>query len=159
MRHLQTLARTLPLLLGVLMADPVLADKADPVGEVSTAFKLLGPNHKILVEAFDDPKITGVACYLARPKTGGVKGGLGLAEDPSHASLSCHQIGPITLPARLKAGEEVFDVSTSLVFKEQKVVRFYDEKRNALVYLTYSTKLVDGSYKSAVSAVPIMPWG
>jgi hypothetical protein len=53
--------------------------------------------------------------------------GLGLAEDPSHASLSCHQIGPITLPAKLKAGEEVFDVSTSLVFKEQKVVRFYDE--------------------------------
>ena len=116
-------------------------------------------NEYVLVEAFDDPKIAGVACYLARPKTGGVKGGLGLAEDPSHASLSCHQIGPITLPAKLKAGEEVFDVSTSLVFKEQKVVRFYDEKRNALVYLTYSTKLVDGSYKSAVSAVPIMPWG
>lgn len=105
MRHLQTLARTLPLLLGALMAGPVLADKADPVGEVSTAFKLLGPNHKILVEAFDDPKIAGVACYLARPKTGGVKGGLGLAEDPSHASLSCHQIGPITLPAKLKAGK------------------------------------------------------
>ena len=76
------------------------------------------------MEAFDDPKIAGVACYLARPKTGGVKGGLGLAEDPSHASLSCHQTGPITLPAKLKAGEEVFDVSTSLVFKEQKVVRF-----------------------------------
>ncbi|MFQ2109116.1 CreA family protein [Aeromonas rivipollensis] len=153
------LTRALPLLLGMLFAGPALADKADPVGEVSTAFKLVGPNHKILVEAFDDPKIAGVACYLARPKTGGVKGGLGLAEDPSHASLSCHQIGPITLPAKLKAGEEVFDVSTSLVFKEQKVVRFYDEKRNALVYLTYSTKLVDGSYKSAVSAVPIMPWG
>lgn len=147
MRHPQILARALPLLLGALIAGPALADKADPVGEVSTAFKLFGPNHKILVEAFDDPRIDGV------------KGGLGLAEDPSHASLSCHQIGPITLPAKLKAGEEVFDVSTSLVFKEQKVVRFYDQKRNALVYLTYSTKLVDGSYKSAVSAVPIMPWG
>ena len=154
-----TLRRALPLLLGALFAGPALADKAEPVGEVSTAFKLFGPNHKILVEAFDDPRIDGVACYLARPKTGGVKGGLGLAEDPSHASLSCHQIGPITLPEKLKAGEEVFDVSTSLVFKEQKVVRFYDKKRNALVYLTYSTKLVDGSYKSAVSAVPIMPWG
>ncbi len=147
------------LLAACLLSMPALADKADPVGEVSTAFKLFGPNHKILVEAFDDPRIDGVACYLARPKTGGVKGGLGLAEDPSHASLSCHQIGPITLPEKLKAGEEVFDVSTSLVFKEQKVVRFYDKKRNALVYLTYSTKLVDGSYKSAVSAVPIMPWG
>lgn len=132
---------------------------ADRVGEVSTAFKLLGPNHKIVIEAFDDPRIQGVTCYLARPKTGGIKGGLGLAEDPSHATLSCHQVGPIRVPATLKEGEEVFDVSTSLVFKEQKVVRFYDRKRNALVYLTYSTRLVDGSYKSAVSAVPIMPWG
>lgn len=142
-----------------LLSLPAVADSSDHIGEVSTSFKLLGPNHKIVIEAFDDPRIDGVACYLGRPKTGGVKGGLGLAEDPSHASLSCHQIGPITLPAKLKAGEEVFDVSTSLVFKEQKVVRFYDQKRNALVYLTYSTKLVDGSYKSAVSAVPIMPWG
>ncbi|KUE78253.1 hypothetical protein ATO46_11210 [Aeromonas schubertii] len=132
---------------------------ADRVGEVSTAFKLFGPNHKIVIEAFDDPRIQGVTCYLARPKTGGIKGGLGLAEDPSHATLSCHQVGPIQVPATLKEGEEVFDVSTSLVFKEQKVVRFYDQKRNALVYLTYSTRLVDGSYKSAVSAVPIMPWG
>lgn len=132
---------------------------ADRVGEVSTAFKLFGPNHKIVIEAFDDPRIQGVTCYLARPKTGGIKGGLGLAEDPSHATLSCHQVGPIRVLATLKEGEEVFDVSTSLVFKEQKVVRFYDQKRNALVYLTYSTRLVDGSYKSAVSAVPIMPWG
>ncbi len=103
-RH-NALRRALPLLLGALFAGPALADKADPVGEVSTAFKLFGPNHKILVEAFDDPRIDGVACYLARPKTGGVKGGLGLAEDPSHASLSCHQIGPITLPEKLKAGK------------------------------------------------------
>lgn len=144
----------LPLLLGTAYATD-----ADRVGEVSTAFKLFGPNHKIVIETFDDPRVAGVTCYLARPKTGGIKGGLGLAEDPSHASLSCHQVGPITLPAKLKAGEEVFDVSTSLVFKEQRVVRFYDQKRNALVYLTYSTRLVDGSYKSAVSAVPIMPWG
>ncbi|PJG59905.1 CreA family protein [Aeromonas cavernicola] len=147
------------LLAGWLLSMSAFADNADTIGEVSTAFKLFGPNHKIRVEAFDDPRIDGVVCYLARPKTGGVKGGLGLAEDPSHASLSCHQIGPITVPEQLKAGEEVFDVSTSLVFKEQKVVRFYDTKRNALIYLTYSTKLVDGSYKSAVSAVPIMPWG
>ena len=155
MRHPQILAHALPLLLGALIAGPALADKADPVGEVSTAFKLFGPNHKILVEAFDDPRIDGVACYLARPKTGGVKGGLGLAEDPSHASLSCHQIGPITLPAKLKAGEEVFDVSTSLVFKEQKVVRFYDQKRNALVYMTYSDRVVEGSPQNSVTSVPV----
>ncbi|MDO2949265.1 CreA family protein [Aeromonas simiae] len=147
------------LLVTLLCAGAVQATDADRVGEVSTAFKLFGPNHKIVIEAFDDPRIKGVTCYLARPKTGGIKGGLGLAEDPSHATLSCHQVGPITLPAKLKESEEVFDVSTSLVFKEQRVVRFYDARRNALVYLTYSTKLVDGSYKSAVSAVPIMPWG
>ncbi len=147
------------LLATLLCAGAVQATDADRVGEVSTAFKLFGPNHKIVIEAFDDPRIKGVTCYLARPKTGGIKGGLGLAEDPSHATLSCHQVGPITLPTKLKESEEVFDVSTSLVFKEQRVVRFYDAKRNALVYLTYSTKLVDGSYKSAVSAVPIMPWG
>ena len=140
----------------ILLALP---SHAEEIGRVSTTFKFVGANDKIVIEAFDDPDISGATCYVSRAKTGGVKGGLGLAEDPSHASLSCHQIGPITLPAKLKAGEEVFDVSTSLVFKEQKVVRFYDEKRNALVYLTYSTKLVDGSYKSAVSAVPIMPWG
>lgn len=147
------------LLATLLCAGAVQATDADRVGEVSTAFKLFGPNHKIVIEAFDDPRIKGVTCYLARPKTGGIKGGLGLAEDPSHATLSCHQVVPITLPAKLKESEEVFDVSTSLVFKEQRVVRFYDARRNALVYLTYSTKLVDGSYKSAVSAVPIMPWG
>ncbi|QFI56441.1 CreA family protein [Aeromonas simiae] len=147
------------LLATLLCAGAVQATDADRVGEVSTAFKLFGPNHKIVIEAFDDPRIKGVTCYLARPKTGGIKGGLGLAEDPSHATLSCHQVGPITLQTKLKESEEVFDVSTSLVFKEQRVVRFYDAKRNALVYLTYSTKLVDGSYKSAVSAVPIMPWG
>ena len=135
----------------------MLADKADPVGEVSTAFKLLGPNHKILVEAFDDPKIAGVACYLARPKTGGVRGGLGLAEDPP-ASLSCHQIGPITLPARLKAGKRCSTSAPRWCSRSRRWCVF-TTKRNALVYLTYSTKLVDGSYKSAVSAVPIMPWG
>lgn len=89
----------------MLFAGPALADKADPVGEVSTAFKLVGPNHKILVEAFDDPKIAGVACYLARPKTGASRAVSGWRKIPSHASLSCHQIGPITLPAKLKAGK------------------------------------------------------
>ena len=106
MRHLQTLARTpAPAAGGTVMAGPVLADKADPVGEVSTAFKLLGPNHKILVEAFDDPKIAGVACYLARPKTGGVKGASGWRKILPRLPLSRHQIGPITLPAKLKAGK------------------------------------------------------
>ncbi len=98
MRHPQILARALPLLLGELIAGPALADKADPVGEVSTAFKLFGPNHKILVEAFDDPRIDGVACYLARPKTGGVKGGLGLAEDPPTPPSRATRLAPSPCP-------------------------------------------------------------
>ena len=158
MRHPQILARTLPLLLGALIAGPALADKADPVGEVSTAFKLFGPNHKILVEAFDDPRIDGVACYLARPKTGGVKGGLGLAEDRAEASIACRQVGPIRFTGKLKDGEEVFKERTSLVFKTMQVVRFFDQKRNTLVYLVYSDRVIEGSPQNAVTAIPILPW-
>ena len=150
------------LLAGCLVAMPALADKADPIGEVSTAFKLFGPNHKILVEAFDDPKIAGIACYLARPKTGGVKGGLGLAEDTSDAAISCQQVGPVELSDKIKngkaQGDVVFQKRTSLVFKKLQVVRFYDAKRNTLAYLAYSDKVVEGSPKNAISAVPIMPW-
>lgn len=139
------------------------AAKAEQIGSVDTVFKLLGPDHKIVVEAFDDPDITNVTCYLSRAKTGGIKGGLGLAEDTSDAAISCQQVGPITLSEKVKksddSGTVVFQKRTSLVFKKLQVVRFYDEKRNALVYLTYSDRLVDGSPKNALSAVPIIPWG
>ncbi len=137
--------------------------KAEQIGSVDTVFKLLGPDHKIVVEAFDDPDVTNVTCYLSRAKTGGIKGGLGLAEDTSDAAISCQQVGPITLSDKVKksgdGGSVVFQKRTSLVFKKLQVVRFYDEKRNALVYLTYSDRLVDGSPKNALSAVPIIPWG
>ncbi len=137
--------------------------RAEQIGSVDTVFKLLGPDHKIVVEAFDDPDVTNVTCYLSRAKTGGIKGGLGLAEDTSDAAISCQQVGPITLSDKVKksgdGGSVVFQKRTSLVFKKLQVVRFYDEKRNALVYLTYSDRLVDGSPKNALSAVPIIPWG
>lgn len=135
--------------------SPVIADE---VGEVSTAFKLLGANHKIVVEAFDDPAIPGVSCFVSRAKTGGIKGSLGLAEDTSDASIACRQTGKITLPEDLEEGEQVFRQRTSILFKKIQVVRFYDEARNTLVYLSYSDKLIDGSPKNSLSAVVIRPW-
>jgi CreA protein len=143
--------------LGTLLALPLLAS-AEEIGQVSTVFKFVGPNDRIVVEAFDDPKVPGVTCYLSRAKTGGVKGGLGLAEDRAEASIACRQVGPIQLPADLKDGEEVFKERTSLVFKTMQVVRFYDQKRNTLVYLVYSDKVIEGSPQNAVTAIPIMPW-
>ena len=121
-------------------------------------FKWVGPNDKIVVEAFDDPKVEGVTCYLSRAKTGGVKGGLGLAEDRAEASIACRQVGPIRFTDKLKDGEEVFKERTSLVFKTMQVVRFFDEKRNTLVYLVYSDRVIEGSPQNAVTAIPILPW-
>lgn len=135
---------------------------AEEIGSVDTVFKIFGPDHKIVVEAFDDPDVKNVTCYLSRAKTGGIKGGLGLAEDTSDAAISCQQVGPIELSEKIKAakgkGIVVFQKRTSLIFKKLQVVRFYDEKRNTLAYLAYSDKVVEGSPKNALSAVPIMPW-
>ncbi|MEO2043782.1 MAG: CreA family protein, partial [Nitrospinaceae bacterium] len=118
----------------------------------------LGSNHKIVIEAFDDPKISGVTCHLSRAKTGGISGSLGIAEDKADASIACRQIGPIKLPTGITNGELVFTKKTSLVFKALQVVRFYDKKRNVLVYLVYSDKLIDGSPKNSISTVPILTW-
>ncbi|MFO1372433.1 MAG: CreA family protein [Candidatus Competibacteraceae bacterium] len=131
---------------------------AQEIGSVDTAFQWLGPNHKIAVEAFDDPKIDGVTCYVSRSRTGGIKGGLGLAEDTSDASIACRQVGPITIKEKFKEGEEVFTERRSLLFKKMRIVRFLDQPRHTLVYLVYSDKLVEGSPKNSVSAVPMMPW-
>lgn len=134
------------------------AAQAETIGEVSTVFKLLGPNHKIVVEAFDDPKVEGVTCYLSRAKTGGIKGGLGLAEDRAEASIACRQVGPIRFRESFEDGEEVFKERTSLVFKTMQVVRFFDRKRNTLVYMVYSDRVIEGSPQNSVTAIPILPW-
>ncbi|EJO95645.1 CreA family protein [Ectopseudomonas mendocina DLHK] len=144
-------------LLGLLMLPGLVL--AETIGEVSTVFKWVGPNDKIVVEAFDDPKVAGVTCYLSRAKTGGVKGGLGLAEDRAEASIACRQVGPIEFKGTLKDGEEVFKERTSLVFKTMQVVRFFDARRNTLVYLVYSDRVIEGSPQNAVTAIPILPWG
>ena len=133
---------------------------AEEIGSVSTVFKLLGPNDKIVIEAFDDPKVDGVTCHLSRAKKGGVSGAVGFATDTSDAAIACRQIGPITIKEELKDGDPVFNKRTSVLFKTMQVVRFFDEKRNVLVYLVYSDKLIDGSPKNSISTVPILyNWG
>lgn len=129
--------------------------RAEPVGEVDTVFKLIGPDHKIVVDAHDDPKVSGVTCYVSRAKTGGIKGAVGLAEDKADASIACRQVGPISFTKPLPRQEEVFSVSTSLVFKKLRIVRMVDAKRNTLVYLTYSDRLIEGSPKNSVTAVAV----
>lgn len=146
---------------GLLAGVLVLASQsllAEQIGEVSTVFKWLGPNDKIVVEAFDDPEVEGVTCYLSRAQTGGIKGGLGLAEDRSEASIACRQVGPIRFVGELEEDEEVFRERTSLVFKTLQVVRFFDRSRNTLVYLVYSDRVIEGSPQNSVTAIPILPW-
>src|ERR1700749_702864 len=127
-------------------------------GSVSTRFHLLGPNDKIVVDGFDDPKVEGVTCHISRAQTGGLKGGLGVAEDTSDASIACRQVGPIKIAGELKDGERVFDERRSLVFKTLQVVRFFDRQRNVLVYVAYSDRVIEGSPKNSISSVPIMNW-
>jgi CreA protein len=135
---------------------------AEEIGRVSTTFRMMGANDKIVIEAFDDPDIPGATCYVSRAKTGGISGALGVAEDKSDASLACRQTGPIQLSERIRQGREdgkrVFKKSTSLLFKKLQVVRFYDRRRNVLVYLSYSDKLVEGSPKNSISTIVIRPW-
>lgn len=144
-----------PILVLLALAVPAAAEM---VGSVDTVFKLIGRNHQIVVEAFDDPKIAGVTCYLSRARKGGISGTLGVAEDPSDASIACRQVGPVEFKEKMKEGEQVFSKRTSLVFKKIQVVRFHDKKRNVLIYLVYSDRPIEGSPKNSISAVPIMAW-
>jgi CreA protein len=127
-------------------------------GEVSTHFRWLGPNDRIVVDGFDDPKVQGVACHISRAVTGGIKGGLGLAEDTSDASIACRQVGPIRIEGDLQDGESVFEERRSLIFKRLHVVRFHDKQRNVLVYVSYSDRVIQGSPKNSISTVPVMGW-
>ena len=139
---------------GAAFAPPL---SAEPIGEVDTVFKLIGPDHKIVVDAYDDPKIAGITCYVSRAKTGGIKGGLGLAEDKAEASIACRQVGPISFAVGkpLPQQEEMFSERISLVFKRLRVVRMVDKKRNALVYLTYSDRVIEGSPQNSVTVVAV----
>jgi CreA protein len=127
----------------------------DTIGSVDTVFKFIGPDHKIVVEAYDDPLVKGVTCYVSRARTGGVKGALGFAEDRSEASIACVQAGAISIEKPLKQQEEVFSERTSLLFKRLRVVRMVDAARNTLVYMTYSDKVIEGSPQNSVTAVAV----
>jgi CreA protein len=132
--------------------------RADDVGCTSTTFRIFGPNDKICVMAFDDPKIAGVSCHISQARTGGIKGGLGVAEDPSRFAIACRQTGPIALPEKLPKEESVFSESTSLIFKNTKVIRMFDDKRNTLVYVAISKRVIEGSPMNSLSTVPILKW-
>jgi CreA protein len=154
---MSTLRVALVLALGLLATMP--AD-ADDLACVSTTFRVLGANDKVCISAFGDPKVPGVACHISQARTGGVKGSLGLAEDPSRFSLACGQTGPISVDvAKLPNEESVYSERTSIFFKHTQVYRIVDKTRNTLVYLAISDKIVNGSPYSALATVPITPWG
>ena len=149
------------LTLAIIFASSASYAESRDIGSFSTTFKFLGPNNKIVVSAFDDPKVKGVTCYVARPRTGGIKGGLGLAEDPAIASVSCSQTGPIIFTDKIEAdtsGEEVFDERRSIIFKTLNINRLYDKENGVLVYVTRTTKIIEGSPATSISVVAPMAW-
>jgi CreA protein len=135
------------------------ADEPDLIFRRSTVFKLLSPNDKLATYGLDDPEVEGVACHFTAPEKGGYKGWLGLAEEVSDISLSCRQIGPIRFKDRLEQADDMFRQRRSLFFKKMQIVRGCDAKRNVLVYMVYSDRVIEGSPKNSTSSVPIMPWG
>ena len=132
---------------------------AETIGCVTTEWKLIGANHKVCVESFNDPKISGVTCHVSQARTGGLSGSFGLAQDPSQFSLACRQTGPISLHDKLPKDAVVFSEDTSILFKETRVVRMWAEPNRTLVYLAISRKLIDGAAANSISTVPVMPWG
>jgi CreA protein len=137
-----------------LLAVPAFAED---VGSVGYQFKWLGPNDKIVVEAFDDPDVPGVTCYMSHARTGGIKGAIGLAEDPGEASIACRQVGAVDVQNldKIRSPHEVFSSRASLIFKTTQVTRFWDAKRKALVYLVYTDRIIDGSPRNSISVVPL----
>lgn len=149
------------LLAALVFAGPVLAGDGEPdlIFKRSTAFQLLGPNDKLAVYGVDDPLVEGVACHFTAPEKGGVAGALGLSEQVSDISLACRQIGPVHFRGKFEQGSDVYRESRSFFFKKMQIVRGCDVKRNVLVYMVFTDKLIDGSPKNSTSSVPIMPWG
>jgi CreA protein len=141
------------------LSTQTLADDPDLIFRKSTVFKLLSPDDKLATYGIDDPAIEGVACHFTVPEKGGWSGALGLAEQVSDVSLACRQVGPVKFKEKFEQGAIVFRQSRSLFFKRMQIVRGCDVKRNVLIYMVYSDRLIDGSPKNSTSTVPIMPWG
>ena len=145
--------------LAVFSAVPSQAEEPDVIFKRSTVFKWLTPNDKLATYGLDDPDVEGVSCHFTVPERGGLKGWIGVAEEVSDISLACRQIGPITIKQKFEQGEDVFRQRRSLFFKKMQIVRGCDVKRNVLVYMVYSDRIIEGSPKNSTSSVPIMPWG
>jgi len=142
------------------LVSPVLAaEEPDLIFRRSTVFKWISPNDKLATYGIDDPDVEGVACHFTVPEKGGFTGWVGIAEQVSDISLACRQIGPIRIKGKLEQGDDMFRQRRSLFFKKMQIVRGCDAKRNVLVYMVYSDKLIEGSPKNSTSTVPIMPWG
>ena len=146
-------------LLAINVAPAHAADEPDLIFKRSTVFKWLSPNDKLATYGLDDPSVEGVACHFTVPEKGGFKGWIGVAEEVSDISLSCRQVGPIKIKQKFEQGEDVFRQRRSLFFKKMQIVRGCDAKRNVLVYMVYSDRIIEGSPKNSTSSVPIMPWG
>lgn len=139
--------------LGLLISTSAMAQTR--IGEVSTTFRLLGANDKVVVDRYDDPKVTNASCYLSRAETGGISGSLGLASDPNRFSIACRATGPIKIIVDLPKSEVVFGERTSAFFKTLRVTRMFDANKNVLVYLVWSTELINGSPFNSVTAIPV----
>ena len=146
-------------LAGLSVSPAGAADEPDLIFKRSTVFKWLTPDDKLATYGIDVPEVEGVACHFTVPEKGGLKGWIGVAEEVSDISLACRQIGPIRFTKKFAQGEDVFRARRSLFFKKMQIVRGCDTKRNVLVYMVYSDKLIDGSPKNSTSSVPVMPWG
>jgi CreA protein len=140
----------------ILVSGPALADDLTCL---STTFRVVGANDKVCVSAFDDPKVSGVTCHISQARTGGLKGTFGLAEDPSRFAIACRQVGPVTVDlASLPSEEKVYSESTSLFFKHTHVFRIVDKKRNTLVYVAISDRVIEGSPQNSIATIPMVPW-
>lgn len=152
-----TAAQALGIPAGILVLAIFSASaQAELIGEVDTAFRWLGKDDRVVVEAYDDPKVHGITCYVSRARTGGIKGTVGLAEDRAEASIACRQVGDsVRFSEKLPRQEDVFTERMSILFKRLHVVRVVDARRNTLVYLTYSDRIIEGSPQNSITAVPV----
>ena len=141
------------LLIALSIAGLLAGCSDNEVGDVSLGLFTL---KDIKISNLDDEKIPGVTCHIAS-----VEANLSLS-DPSDSSISCRQTGEITPEMiaqidRSKSGEVVFNQPKSIFFKSMKVRRIYDADNQTLLYLSYTTKETDGSFKHSLSTVPL--WG
>src|SRR5579872_1159034 len=152
-------AATAMVVLGLLLHWHTVSEKRNILGSVNTEFNLIGPDHKIVIESYDDPKIDGITVFISKSQTGGIKGALGLAEDTSDASVAVRQTGPIKVKEKFDNGEDALTEKRSVLFKRLHVTRFWDAPHKSFVYVVWTDRLMNGSPQNSISAVVAKPWG